>query len=47
MLAAIETVQRDVSSNVGADTHRVPRSTLKDHVSGKIIHGPTLGQSPT
>lgn len=46
MLAAIDDVKSGVSSNQAADAHGVPRSTLKDRVSGKVIHGTKPGPVP-
>ena len=38
MLAAINYVKQGMSCNRAADTHGIPRSTLKDRVSGQVIH---------
>ena len=47
MLAAIESVQTDhMSSNKAADLHDVPRSTLKDRLSGRVSHGTKSGPVP-
>ena len=44
MLAAISRVQDDgLSVNQAADLHGVPRSTLKDRLSGRVIHGTKSG----
>ena len=43
MLAAIEDVKQGMSCNRAAYTHGVPRSTLKDHISGRVIHGKNPG----
>ena len=43
MLAAIEDVKQGMSCNHAADTHGVPRSTLKDRISGRVIHGKNPG----
>ena len=44
MLTAISSVQNDgLSGNQAADHHRVPRSTLKDQLSGRVIHGTKSG----
>ena len=47
MLAAIESVQTDhMSGNKAADLHGVPRSTLKDRLSGRVSHGTKSGPVP-
>ena len=44
MLAAISSVQNDgLSGNRAADLHGVPHSTLKDQLSGRVIHGTKSG----
>ena len=44
MLAAISSVQDDgLSGNQAVDLHGVPRSTLKDRLSGRVIHGTKSG----
>ena len=44
MKAALESVIKDgLSQNRAADLHGVPRSTLKDRLSGKVIHGTNPG----
>ena len=44
MLAAISSIQNDgLSGNRAADLQRVPRSTLKDRLSGRVIHGTKSG----
>ena len=40
MEAALESVIKDgLSQNQAADLHGVPRSTLKDRLSGRVVHG--------
>ena len=47
MLAAIDSaVQDGLSANRAADLHRVPRSTLKDRLSGRVKHGVKPGPRP-
>ena len=47
MQAAMNSVlENDVSANKAAIIHRVPRSTLKDRLSGHIIHGHKPGPDP-
>ena len=43
MLAAIEDVKQGMLCNHAAYTHGVPRSTLKDRISGRVIHGKNPG----
>ena len=43
MLAAIDDVKQGMSCNKAADAHCVPRSTLKDRISGRVIHGRNPG----
>ena len=43
MLAAIEDVKQGMSCNHAAYTHGVPRSTLKDRISGRVIHAKNPG----
>ena len=44
MLAAISSVQNDgLLGNQAADLHGIPRSTLKDRLSGRVIHGTKSG----
>ena len=44
MKAALESVIKDgLSQNRAADLHGVPRSTLKDRLSGRVIHGTNPG----
>ena len=43
MTDAISSVQNDhLSGNRAADLHGVPRSTLKDRLSGRVQHGVNL-----
>ena len=47
MKAAIKSVIDDsLSANRAADLHGVPQSTLKDHLSGCVIHGTKPGPKP-
>ena len=46
MLAAIEDVADGVPQNRAADLHGVPRTTLKDRVSGRVLHGTKPGPIP-
>jgi len=46
MKAAIESVKAGMSGNRAADSHGVPRSTLKDRLSGRVIHGVKPGPQP-
>ena len=47
MLCAIETAQSgQVSANQPARQHRVPPSTLKDRLSGRVLHGAKPGPRP-
>ena len=47
MLAAIETVKGGtVSINKAALLHSVPRTTLKDRLSGREVHGTNQGPRP-
>ena len=43
MLAAIDDVKQGMSCNKAVDAHCVPRSTLKDRISGRVIHGRNPG----
>ena len=36
----------EMSANKAADLHGVPRSTLKDHLNGRVIHGTNPGPVP-
>ena len=38
--------KRDISANKAADLHGVPRSTLKDRLSGRVAHGVKPGPRP-
>ena len=47
MLEALKSVQKDgLSGNMAADLHGVPRSTLKDRLSGRVRHGTKPGPKP-
>lgn len=47
MLAAMDSVlKKGLSGNKAADLHGVPRSTLKDRLSGRVIHGVKPGPKP-
>ena len=47
MLGALKSVQEDgLSGNQAADLHGVPRSTLKDRLSGRVKHGVKPGPQP-
>ena len=47
MLEAMKSVQQDgLSGNMAADLHGVPRSTLKDRLSGRVRHGTKSGPKP-
>ena len=39
MLAAIEAVDNGCGTNQAAKEHGVPKSTLKDRLSGRVVHG--------
>ena len=39
MLAAIEAVENGCGPNQAAKEHGVPKSTLKDRLSGRVVHG--------
>ncbi len=43
MLAAINDVKKGMSGNKAADGNGVPRSTLKDRLSGRVSHGTMPG----
>ena len=47
MQAALNSVVCDgISANKAAPQHRVPRSTLKDRLSGRVVHGCNPGPEP-
>ena len=47
MTAALNAVLKDgISGNNAADSHGIPRSTLKDRLSGRVIHGVKPGPRP-
>ncbi len=46
MLSAVKDVERGHSINKSADLHGIPRSTLKDRISGRTIHGINPGPVP-
>ena len=40
LLAALQSVEHQgLSGNKAADLHGVPRSTLKDRLTGRVVHG--------
>ena len=48
MLAAMEDVKSGNSSlSPAAKVHNVPRSTLHDHISGRVLHGYKPGPKPS
>ena len=47
MTAAMDAVLKEgLSGNRAADLHGVPRATLKDRLSGRVIHGTKPGPRP-
>ena len=46
MQAALDDVKRGVSGNRAADSNGIPRSTLKDRLSGRVVHGTNPGPVP-
>ena len=46
MLAAINAVKNGFNVNMAATCHGVPRTTLQDRLSGKVIHGTKPGPPP-
>ena len=46
MLAAIEAVENGYGVNQAAKEHGVPKSTLKDRLSGRVVHGTNPGPRP-
>ena len=46
MLAAIEAVENGCGVNQAAKEHGVPKSTLKDRLSGRVVHGTNPGPRP-
>ena len=47
MAAALNAVLKDgLSGNRAADAHGVPRTTLKDRLSGRVLHGVNPGPQP-
>ena len=46
MLSAIETAMSGVSANQAARQYGVPPSTLKDRLSGQVLHGAKPGPRP-
>ena len=47
MSAAMQLVQQSgISMNRAADTYGVPRSTLKDRLCGRVVHGTKPGPRP-
>ena len=46
MLLAMEAVKNGMPIQGAAKLHSVPRSTLRDHTSGRVQHGRKPGPSP-
>ena len=46
MLEAIEAVENGCGTNQAAKEHGVPMSTLKDRLSGRVVHGTNPGPRP-
>lgn len=47
MLAAMKLAENgEISANHAADIHGVPRSTLKDRLKGRVVHGTKPGPRP-
>ena len=46
MLVAIEAVEKGCGPNQAAKEHGVPKSTLKDRLSGRVVHGTNPGPRP-
>lgn len=46
MVAAMKAVEEGQSINSAARDHGVPKTTLKDRVSGRIAHGSKPGPKP-
>ena len=46
MLSAIEAVRKGMAANKAAMLHGIPRSTLKDRLSGRVRHGTKPGPHP-
>ena len=46
MLAAIEAVENGCGTNQAAKEHGVTKSTLKDRLSGRVVHGTNPGPRP-
>lgn len=46
MPAAIEAVENGCSIHQAAKEHGVPKSTLKDTLSGRVVHGTNPGPRP-
>ena len=46
MLSAIDTVRNGMTANKAAIMHGIPRSTLKDRLSGRVHHGTKPGPRP-
>ena len=46
MLAAIKAVQNGSSVSMAAACHNVPRMTLQDRLSGRVVHGTKPGPVP-
>ena len=46
MLAVIKAIQNSSSVNMAAIIHGIPRMTLQDRLSGRVIHGTKPGPLP-
>ena len=46
MLTAVEAVKNGTAILRAAREHSVPRSTLNDRISGRVVHGTKPGPSP-
>lgn len=46
MISALQAVRYGMGVNRAALEHGVPRTTLKDRVSGKVVHGSKSGPPP-
>ena len=46
MVAAMAAIKGGCSAKRAAEEHGVPVSTLRDHISGRVIHGTKPGPRP-